>query len=128
MELSRRALMIGAAAGGGLLVAWALTPRRFPLPLTVGEGEKAFGAWLRIGRDGVVTVAVPQLEMGQGITTVLPQIVAVELGADWRQVAVEPAAISGAYANVPLAARWAELWMPAFPGLAADGESWAARR
>ena len=70
----------------------------------------------RSARDGVVTVAVPQLEMGQGITTLLPQIVAVELGADWRQVAVEPAPVSGAYANLPLAARWAPLWMPVVPG------------
>ena len=37
---------------------------------------KTLDAWLKIARDGVVTVAVPQLEMGQGVTTILPQIVA----------------------------------------------------
>ena len=71
------------------------------------QGEIAFDAWLKIAADGVVTVAVPQLEMGQGVSTLLPQVVAMELGADWRQVAVEPAPVSGAYANLPLAARWA---------------------
>ena len=99
--------MAGAAVGGGLLVAWMLLPRSYDSPLAPGRGETAFGAWLKIGRDGVVTVAVPQLEMGQGVTTLLPQIVAMELGADWRQIAVEPAPASGAYPNLPLAVRWA---------------------
>ena len=105
-------MLAGAAVGGGLVVAWSLMPRSYTAPLTPGPGETAFDAWLKIGRDGVVTVAVPQLEMGQGVTTVLPQIVAMELGADWRQVAVEPAPVSGAYANLALAARWAPLWRP----------------
>ena len=70
-------------------------PRRYDAPLPTGPGETAFGAWLTIGADGVVAVAVPQLEMGQGVTTLLPQIVAGELSADWRQVAVVPAPVSG---------------------------------
>lgn len=107
--LTRRRLLAGAAIGGGLLVAWSLLPRDYSSPLSPREGEIAFGAWLKISSDGVITVAVPQLEMGQGITTLLPQIVAMELGADWRQVGVEPAPVSGAYANFPLAARWAPL-------------------
>ena len=128
MQLSRRRLLIGAGATGGLMVAWALTPRRFDPPLPAQEGEQSFNAWLKIGRDGVVTVAVPDLEMGQGITTLIPQIIAVELGADWRQIAVEPAPVSGAYANVPLAAAWRSLWMPLLPGLAEGQESLLARR
>ena len=91
MQVTRRGVIAGAAAGGGLLVAWYLMPRRYPNPLTPARGEHVFDAWLKIGEDGVVTVAVPQLEMGQGVTTLLPQIVAVELGADWRQVGIEPA-------------------------------------
>lgn len=128
MELSRRAILIGALAGGGLAVGYVLRPRDYPLPLEPGRDETAFDAWIKIARDGVVSVAVPQLEMGQGITTLIPQVVAVELGADWRRVAVEPAPASPLYANLPLAARWAELWMPAFPGLAAAPDSFAARR
>ena len=128
MEISRRGLLAGAAVGGGLLVAWGLWPRDYGVPLTPGRGEWAFGAWLKIGRDGVLTVAVPQLEMGQGITTLIPQVVAAEIGADWRQVAVEPAPVSGAYANLPLAARWAPLWMPFAPGLAAEPDDLITRR
>ena len=127
MRLTRRGMLIGAAAGGGLVVAWGLTPRHFPLPMPPRPGETAFNAWLAIGRDGIVTVAVPQLEMGQGITTLLPQIVAHELGADWKQVAVAPAPVSGAYANVPLAAKWAPLWLPLVPGLAEGDDAWLAR-
>jgi isoquinoline 1-oxidoreductase beta subunit len=122
MQVSRRGLLIGGAAGGGLLIAWALMPRRYDAPLPTGPGEAAFGAWLTIGADGVVAVAVPQLEMGQGVTTLLPQIVAGELGADWRQVAVVPAPISGAYANFPLAARWTPMWRPGVPFLADDAD------
>lgn len=128
MQLTRRSILIGAGTAGGLLVAWALTPRRFDAPQAAGEGEQVFNAWLRIGKDGVVTVAVPDLEMGQGITTLIAQIVAVELGADWRQIAVEPAPVSGAYANAPLAAAWRSLWMPLLPDLAAGADSTLAKR
>jgi isoquinoline 1-oxidoreductase beta subunit len=62
-----------------------------------------FNAFLKIGRDGRVVVAVPQAEAGQGVTTSLPQILADELGADWRTVAAEPAPIGPLYANVVLA-------------------------
>jgi len=105
-----------------------LLPRSYDAPLTPGRGESAFGAWLKIGRDGVVTVAVPQLEMGQGVTTLLPQIVAMELGADWRQVAVEPAPASGAYRNLPLAARWAPLWHPTILALSDEPDDYLLRR
>jgi isoquinoline 1-oxidoreductase subunit beta len=123
MRFTRRGLLIGALAGGGLAIGYMLRPRDFPLPLEAGSDEVAFGAWIKLARDGVVTVAVPQLEMGQGITTLIPQVVAEELGADWRQVAVEPAPVSAHYANLPLAARWAELWMPVLPGLGEDVQS-----
>ncbi|MGB7408147.1 MAG: molybdopterin cofactor-binding domain-containing protein [Pontixanthobacter sp.] len=128
MEISRRGVLLGAAVGGGLLVAWGLRPRVFPTPLEPAAGEYAFDAWLKIAEDGIVTVAVPQLEMGQGVTTVLPQIVAQELGADWRQIAVEAAPTSGAYANVPLASEWAPLWMPFLPAMADDAGNFIAER
>ncbi|MEO6152957.1 MAG: molybdopterin cofactor-binding domain-containing protein [Croceibacterium sp.] len=128
MHVTRRGLMAGAAAGGGLLVAWALLPRDYASPLKPGRGEVAFGAWLKIATDGVVTVAVPQLEMGQGVTTLLPQIVAMELGADWRQIAVEPAPVSGAYANFPLAARWSPLWHPLIAAWADEPDERLLRR
>lgn len=128
MRVSRRGLLVGSAVGGGLLVAWAAMPRTFSDPIKPGKDEYAFDAWLKIATDGVITVAVPQLEMGQGVTTLLPQIICVELGADWRQIGVENAPVSGAYANIPLAAQWADLWTPGFSGLADDADSLLATR
>lgn len=128
MQVSRRGLLAGAAAGGGLLVAWWLMPRSYRTPLVAARGEHVFGAWLKIARDGVVTVAVPQLEMGQGISTLLPQIIAYELGADWRQIAVEPAPVSGAYANVPLASKWITLWDPRASGFSDTVDDLMAER
>lgn len=128
MSLSRRKLLIGAAAGGGLIATYVLLPRSFPVPLAAGPGEQAFNAWIKIARTGVVTIAVPGLEMGQGVTTLLPRIAAQELGADWRQVAVEPAAISAAYADPVLAAHWAPLRGTLFPSLAEKPDDWLAHR
>lgn len=124
MAPTRRGVLIGAAAGGALVVGYMLRPIRYPLPLAPGRDEVAFDAWLKLASDGVLTVAVPQVEMGQGVTTLLPQVVAMELGANWRKVAVEPAPASALYANVPLAARWAEFTMPATPAwlIGEDGE------
>ncbi len=99
MKIDRRSLLIGGGVGVGLIVAVALWPRRWASELPVGKGEQAFGSFIKIARDGKVTVAVPQVETGQGIWTALPQIVADELGAAWETVAVEPAPLAKAYAN-----------------------------
>jgi isoquinoline 1-oxidoreductase beta subunit len=101
--IDRRSLLIGGGVGVGLVVAWALWPRSYAPNLTAAKGESIFDAWLKIGDDGHVTVAVPQAEHGQGVYTTLPQILADALGADWRTVAVEPAPLNPLYAN-PMAA------------------------
>ncbi|HEX4694358.1 xanthine dehydrogenase family protein molybdopterin-binding subunit [Sphingomonas sp.] len=97
--LARRNLLIGGGVGVGLIVAWAAWPRRYAANLTAAKGEHIFNAWLKIGEDGHVAIAVPQAEHGQGVWTTLPQIVADELGADWRTVAVEAAPLNPLYAN-----------------------------
>jgi isoquinoline 1-oxidoreductase beta subunit len=99
LKLDRRSLLIGGGAGVGLVVAFSLWPRRLNSDLSVRPDEQAFGSFIKISRDGNVTVAVPQVETGQGIWTGLPQIVADELGAAWDTVAVEPAPLSKSYAN-----------------------------
>ena len=111
--LSRRNFLIGSGALGGLVVAWALWPRSYEPNVAATENEQIFGAYLKISENGQVTVVVPQSEMGQGVYTGLPQILADELGADWRTVAVEPAPINPLYSNDLLAERWAVSLMPA---------------
>ncbi|MET0137684.1 MAG: molybdopterin cofactor-binding domain-containing protein [Sphingobium sp.] len=105
---SRRAFLIGAAATGGLALGWALWPRSYQPHLNLAPGEQDIGAFLKIDRAGQIIVIVPQTEMGQGVYTVLPQILADELGADWRTVAVQPAVPGPLYANTLLAREWLE--------------------
>ena len=87
-QISRRALLTGVAAGGGLAIAWALWPRDYAQQADAIESEAGFGAFLKIDRSGQVIVIVPQAELGQGVFTMFAQIIADELGADWRTVAV----------------------------------------
>jgi isoquinoline 1-oxidoreductase beta subunit len=94
---TRRAfLKTGAAAGGTLLLG-------FCLPLAVAaEGDQPFApnAFIRIDRQGKITLIMPQVEMGQGIYTSIAMILAEELDAAFEQVAVEHAPPNDAlYAN-----------------------------
>ncbi len=115
-------MLIGAGAAGGLLLGFQLVPRRYASALVAGEGEHVIDSYIRIAKDGAISVAVPVCEMGQGITTLAAQIVAVELGADWRRMGTEPAPIARGYGDPVLAARWAALWtppwLPFLPGMA----------
>lgn len=122
--ISRRTLLVGGGAGVGLVLAWGLWPRTYTPNLRAGDGETLFNAFLKIGRDGRVIVAVPQTEIGQGVYTSLPQILADELGADWSTVAVEPAPINPLYANLLLAEEAAD--DSAFPSLLGV-DRWAAQ-
>jgi isoquinoline 1-oxidoreductase subunit beta len=120
--ISRRTLLIGGGAGAGLIVAWVLWPRSYEHNLRAREGERAFNAFLKIGDDGRVLVAVPRAEFGQGSWTALAQILADELGADWRTVGVEPAPVGPLYANRLLAEGADD------GSLAGDARRWRARQ
>jgi len=101
--ISRRSLLVTGGAGAGLALAWAVWPRDYAVDLAPERNETAIGAWLKIAQNGRITIAVPQAEHGQGVYTTLPQIVADELGADWRTIGVEAALPGPTYAN-PMAA------------------------
>lgn len=123
MQLSRRSLLTGLGVGGALVVGWALWPKTYAPNLPAAPGETVFNPWLKIGADGQVTVIVPEIEMGQGSYTLIPQLVADELGADWRTIAVEPAPLSPAYANRHFAAAWHEGPMPVGSLQVSDGSA-----
>ncbi|WP_420145792.1 molybdopterin cofactor-binding domain-containing protein [Sphingobium sp.] len=104
--IDRRSLLIGGGAAAGLMIAWGVWPRSYQPNLNAGPGETIVNAFLKIDASGQIVVVVPQTEMGQGVTTVLPQILADELGANWRTVAVQSAPVSPLYANTLLARQW----------------------
>ncbi len=122
-QMNRRTLLIGGGVGAGLLIGFALWPRTWTPNLNAAKGETIFNPFVKIGSDGRITVIVPQTEYGQGVTTALPQILADELGADWRTIAVSPAPIHPVYTNSLLVDEEAELvtprsYAPAFIGKA----------
>lgn len=90
-RLSRRGfLRTTAAVGAGLTIAvqWGCAPRGPSVPVTT---PLAPGAFLKVGTDGSATVVCGYSEMGQGVLTAVPQLVAEELDVPWEQVRVEQA-------------------------------------
>ncbi len=101
VNLTRRTfLKISAAAGGGLLIGFRL-PGCSRAGEPVPEATDAFApnAWIRIDRDDTVTLMVASSEMGQGVMTAIPMLLAEELEADWTKVQVRTAPANKAYTN-----------------------------
>ncbi len=95
--ITRRGFLTTAAtAGAGLVIG-------FYLP-SVGQAEEPKNgfqpnAWLQVTPDDKVVIWVAKSEMGQGIRTALPMIVAEELEADWKNVSIEPALYDKKYGD-----------------------------
>jgi isoquinoline 1-oxidoreductase beta subunit len=91
---SRREFLKTSLAGAGLTLAAVLTPDGIRV-LSAAEVEKAMAfepnVYLRIAPDDTVAVIVNKSEMGQGVYTSLPMIIADELEADWKNVTILPA-------------------------------------
>ncbi len=112
-RLSRRGALVGAiATGGAFWLGWipdtlAQTPNppQGTAGATVGAGgativnPEAYNAmaWLRIEADNTVRIMVAKSEMGQGVLTSLPMIIADELDADWSRVKTEHAPLGRAF-------------------------------
>ncbi len=100
---TRRAfLTTGALVGGGLIVGVAIRPgHRTPKLASLVErsGETLINAWVKILPDNSITVIVPHAEMGQGVHTVLPMMLADEMDADWSTVSMEQAPVHDEYAS-----------------------------
>lgn len=105
----RRFLQVGAASGGGLLIGFSLfgCDQKKPADRKAPPAEKAVGAaataesnrapglapnaFIRIDRDGLVTLIMHKVEMGQGTFTSMPMLLAEELGVDLAKVKLEQA-------------------------------------
>lgn len=89
--VDRRAfLKVTAAVGGGLLLSAWLPRSDTALPLAAAADFSA-SPFVRIGPDGVVTIRAKNPEIGQGIKTMFPMLIAEELDVAWRDVRVEQA-------------------------------------
>src|SRR5258706_11000760 len=86
-------LKAGAAGGVALVVGFHLSPAAFADQAQDQEKKppNPFDAWVRITPDNRVTLILGKSEMGQGIMTALPMILAEELCVDWKNVKVEQA-------------------------------------
>ena len=88
--VSRRSFVVVAAgAGAGLLLGIRLPANRRIEVESREPSDWAPNAWLSINESGIVTIEVAKAEMGQGVFTALPMIVAEELDADWNGVRIE---------------------------------------
>ena len=102
VNVSRREfLKTGTAAGASLLIGF-----HFPPPLATSHPPSPSptvpfkpNAWLEISPDGSVTIWTGRSEMGQGVRTAMPMIVAEELEADWRRVRVMQGDADPAYGD-----------------------------
>src|SRR3954462_9946643 len=98
--LDRRSfLKVSAAVGGGLVISGYL-------PNGIGAGTVAEAAgvfepnvWVKIGADDTVTMTLTMLEMGQGVMTSMPMLVAEELDIDWTRITTEWAPADPKYGN-----------------------------
>ena len=90
-EISRRdVLKSGVVTGASLLIGfhlpWALAQDAQQAP-----APNPFNAWIRIDRDNTVTLTAPLAELGEGLATSLPMILAEELELDWSKIRIERA-------------------------------------
>ena len=124
--VSRRLVIFGgAAAAGGLAVGYTLMPFSTTdraKGMIAKEGSTPLSAWVRIGADNSVTVIVPHSEMGQGVHTSMPMMLAEELDADWSLVRMEQAPADMAFANGALAREYlrGDMSIPGWMSGAAD--------
>ena len=89
----REFLRTGAASGAALVIGFHLSSTAFADQAQDQEKKtpNPFDAWVRITPDNRVTLILAKSEMGQGVYTALPMILAEELCVDWKQVRVEQA-------------------------------------
>lgn len=100
----RRFLLGGLLAGGAMLVGWGVQPPRQRLhgsrPLALGGDTVGLNGWIAIAPDGAVSVVVPRSEMGQGVHTALPMLVAEELDLPLSSVRIAQVPIDKIFANL----------------------------
>ncbi|HJT17896.1 MAG TPA: molybdopterin cofactor-binding domain-containing protein, partial [Thermoanaerobaculia bacterium] len=63
------------------------------------DAEHALNAFVQVGTNGIVTIYVPKSEMGQGVRTAIPMMIADEMDADWSKVRIQQADLDKKFGN-----------------------------
>jgi len=94
LTASRRSFLTASAAvGGGFMLNFTIPMMAKAAVDPTGAVESSLSAFISIAPDGIVTIAAKNPEIGQGVKTSLPMIVADELDVDWKNVNVVQAAV-----------------------------------
>ena len=89
----RQFLSVSALAGGGLLLGSRLIPSGSAAHAAALDAEATLNAFIRITPDSLVTIVAQNPEIGQGVKTMLPMLIAEELDVPWENVRVEQAGL-----------------------------------
>jgi len=103
--MKRRSFLLSAlGVGGALVVGWGVLPPRSRLGdaglLPVVDRQVALNGWVKIDPDGGASVVVPRAEMGQGVQTALPMLIAEELDLPLARLRLVEAPVDAIYGNV----------------------------
>jgi isoquinoline 1-oxidoreductase beta subunit len=96
-KISRRGVLKGLGIAGGLVLAAPVMSRQAFAKYETGAGKMPHGTvvdprvFVAIASDGTVTIVAHRAEMGTGVRTSLPMIVAEEMEADWSRVKIQQA-------------------------------------
>jgi isoquinoline 1-oxidoreductase beta subunit len=110
-----RRQFLRTTTAAGLVLAFDLRPLSAISPTTAADEAFEPNAHLRVGSDGTVTLWVTKLEMGQGVRTLLPMILAEELEADWTRVRIEQASPGPRFKGIELHTSGSDSSSAAYP-------------
>jgi len=97
MTVTRRLFLQTTAAAGGGLMLGGFVPGLSPAAEAAGVFEP--NVWLKITADGKARIMLSMLEMGQGVMTAMPMLLAEELDVDWNNVTTEWVGADARYGN-----------------------------
>jgi isoquinoline 1-oxidoreductase subunit beta len=97
MTVTRRLFLKTTAAAGGGLMLGGIVPGLTPVAGAAGVFEP--NVWLKLTADGKARIMLSMLEMGQGVMTAMPMLLAEELDVDWKDVTTEWVGADARYGN-----------------------------
>ena len=86
--ISRRAFLISTGAGAMAVTFGGVSGVKSALAQAASFTPNA---WMRVAADGIVTIMAPASEMGQGVLTAMPLLIAEDMDLDWGKVKIEHA-------------------------------------